>query len=667
MPDFPLIEVKKYFLLPVCPNEYHQDPVEMTEIMMKETEAVYEKYLKGESVGVVFTAHLKDEPVSLKKAQIGKTRVFSGAPMAWTIVFRMYYLSFVRLVQNNQFVFESGPGLVCQSKEWDNLYHHLTKFGVDRMVAGDYKSFDKTMSPVFMKYAFEIILALCAQSGNFTEDHLRSMRAMYMDIIYPLTIFKGDLVRFYGSNPSGHPLTVIINGLVNSLYIRYVYRLRNPEGIVTDFKNNVTLMTYGDDNIMGVSSVIDWFNHTVISETLSTMGITYTMADKESVSIPFIHIDQCTFLKRSWKYDPDLDSYVAPLDHDSIEKMLMVHVRSKTIHKEEQIIDAINSALREYFFYGKSIYQEKLLMLKDIVEQASLTRFVKPTTFPTWDQLERSFTEYSDIKIDGEEAKNLDLSRSNLKLDIQEYDLQAYDYRMRYIPQEILYKIMFMEIESFNDLHKKYTFTSEKLFVYDSISHLLGENLVHYNLALEVGQMHGILGILPLQALSFNTLEWRTLTFPKIRRPRTCHRVLLYMSFGLWLICVMCSLYTLMMFTWDVFTVDAAIQDEPFEDIINYPTTNSTANFQMPAHYMDIDFWIFVITSEIIGQLILMLVTVIFCLFSLTSILAYYKLSPMWIGLMYPVFYGIIVCISAFRVPNILCIFILRRQLFSSR
>jgi hypothetical protein len=135
--------------------------------------------------------------------------------------------------------------------------------------------------------------------------------------------FNGDFVQFFGSNPSGHPLTVIVNGLVNSLYFRYVYYMLNPAHEVKSFKSKVHLLTYGDDNVFGVCISAPWFNHTSIAAALLESGITYTMADKEAESVPYLHIRDVTFLKRSWRFDSDVGAYLAPIDHESLERSLM--------------------------------------------------------------------------------------------------------------------------------------------------------------------------------------------------------------------------------------------------------------------------------------------------------------------------------------------------------
>lgn len=384
---FPFRKSKKHFMFSVEPQHDLQDPVDVTPEIKNLYHQMLDRYKNGEIAAAVFTAHLKDEPVSFKKIETGKTRVFSGANLPWTMVVRKYLLSVVRVIQENRYVFEAAPGIVAQSSEWDELYHYLTHFGTHKIIAGDYGKYDKKMSSVMILGAFDVIHDICEASGNYTSQDLQVIRGIGYDTAFSFQDYNGDLIQFFGSNPSGHPLTVIINCLVNSLYMRYTYFLSNPDKECESFKENVNLMTYGDDNIMGVSDRVPWFNHTAISRSLENIKVTYTMADKEAESVPYIDISEASFLKRSWRYDDATNTYLAPLDHDSIEKMLLTWVRSKTITPEEQAIAVIESANREYFFYGKEKYIEKQSMFKKIIQECDLSRFVEKSTLPSYEDL----------------------------------------------------------------------------------------------------------------------------------------------------------------------------------------------------------------------------------------------------------------------------------------
>lgn len=393
---FPFRKSKKFFLTHIDPIDELQHPVDVTPEIQAEMDRIIDSYENLTAVMPVFTASLKDEPTSIKKCLEGKTRVFCGAPMPWSLVVRKYLLSTIRVIQKNRFLFEAGPGTIAQSKEWDDIYQYVTKFGEDRIVAGDYGKFDKRMPSSVILAAFNIIIAML-KAANWSDRDINVVKGIATDTAFPTIDFNGDLIRCYGTNPSGHPLTVIINGLANSLYIRYCYFMANPDKECGSFQKNVSLMTYGDDMIMGVSRSIDWFHHTVVKQQLADIDIEFTMADKEAPSVPFINIKDATFLRRSWRYEEELGYRVCPIEHASIDKMLTMCVQSKTISMELQAVAVMDTAVREYFWYGKSIFEEKRALMLHFIEELNLQEYVE-RDFPTWEQLKGDFLIASQLR-----------------------------------------------------------------------------------------------------------------------------------------------------------------------------------------------------------------------------------------------------------------------------
>lgn len=390
---FPWNTTKKEFLRP-DPSDDLPEGVTFTDEVWERVRHVEKCYVEGRRAYPVFTAHLKDEPTSYAKIEKKKTRVFTGAPIDFSIVGRKYLLSFVRLLQKNKLVFEAAPGTVTQSFEWTIFFDWLTSHGNDQIVAGDYGKFDKRMLARFILAAFEVIIDVHRAAG-FSEEELMRIRCVGYDIAFPVCNFSGDIIEFFGTNPSGHPFTVIVNSLVNSLYMRYSFCKLNPAGDCRNFRELVSLLTYGDDNVMGVSKRAPWFNHTAIQTVLASIGVEYTMADKEAVSVPYISIRDVSFLKRKWRWEEELQAYAAPLELDSIQKSLTVWVPSRTIDKFKQMVDVITAANNEYFFHGRELFEKRRSFFQRVLEQEPYSHYVGDSTLPDWDTLVERFKQAS--------------------------------------------------------------------------------------------------------------------------------------------------------------------------------------------------------------------------------------------------------------------------------
>ncbi len=383
---FPRFQSKRLFLLDINSGDANDDRVEPTPEIKEEFEKLHANALEGRRNHVVFVCTPKDEPISREKFALNKVRIFSGSPFAFTILMRMYFLSSCRVIMRNRFAFESMVGTIAQSSEWSDLYSYLTQFGKDNIAAGDFKKFDKTTLCGILYLCFKVLIRLNMESGNFCLKQQRAMWSIAYDVIYAVYYFNGDLVTFMNGNPSGHVLTVIINCFVNSIYMRYVFMHGHPLKAVEQFRSNVALATYGDDNVMNIHPrVVHWFNHTTISQVLAECGITYTMPDKKAESIPIVNIDTVDFLKRKWRYEESVSGFVAPLDPKSIFKSLMIWNRSKTISAQDQIIEIMSSAIRESFFHGRVFYDEINMLCREIIDENNLTSYIRPHTFTSWE------------------------------------------------------------------------------------------------------------------------------------------------------------------------------------------------------------------------------------------------------------------------------------------
>lgn len=369
----------------------------LTDGMYNQLQEIEDVYSSNTTVKPIFVKFPKDEALPKAKVLIKKKfRLVSCSGMAWTIWVRMHYLPIVRLIMRNIYVFRSAPGIAAQSKDWDRLYKFLSKNPLSNCIASDYTGFDQTLMPNLILNSLNLLIEIAIASGKYSEDELNMMRTANYDMAFPVYISQCDVFQSWGSNPSGNPLTVIINCICN-IYLMMtawtILRLKeNKKYTLEEFFEYVCIMVYGDDNIMTVSNSAKWFNHTTISTCLQPFGVVLTMADKDAESVPFIDISQVEFLKRSFRYEPELDAFVGPLREESIIKSLMIGIPSGTISDEEQIVMVMSSALQEFFLHGKVKFDLWHVRLSKIRDKYDLGHFAKPSLFPTWEQLKTRYS-----------------------------------------------------------------------------------------------------------------------------------------------------------------------------------------------------------------------------------------------------------------------------------
>ncbi len=344
----------------------------------------------GERAMPIFMGSLKDEVVTKAKRDAKKTRVFTGSPLSFSLIMRKYLLTINAFIQKRRCNFECCVGIDALGPEWHDLAMYLKEFS-EFYVAGDYKAYDKMMTPDLILAAGDIILEMCRRA-LFSEEDLLAVRSLFYDIAFPVINFDGDIVMTCGAEPSGHPLTVIVNSLVGSLLMRMAFIRLFPN---ESFKLNVRLLVYGDDNLLATAR--EAFSHVYISKFMESQGLEYTMADKSSESRPFVTFDECSFLKRTFRWHKDLQKYVGPLAIESMQKSLMYFLPKGSISEENWAVEVMDTYCREAFFHGKDYFEKSRSWCLEMVEKLDLHQCVRPTDFATYDSLLLWFEEKNEI------------------------------------------------------------------------------------------------------------------------------------------------------------------------------------------------------------------------------------------------------------------------------
>jgi len=400
---FPWCRPKKKFLIPYSTPMY-PDGVWCTPEMFDEVERLDYMVRTAHMTHSVFNTSQKDEPLPWEKVEKFGTRLFMGEAFPPVMINRKYYLSINRFFQRNRLECCMAVGIVAQSNQWGDIVSFL-KWS-QRVVAGDYSKFDKKQLVCMLHAAFDIMDYIAERSGNYTDIDKQAMLAQRCDIIYAVIHFDGDLVSFYGVLPSGVIMTVILNCLCNIMDLMYAYLKANPDGEIDSFFENVRLVTYGDDSVLSVNPLCEFYNHTTIQRELAKINITYTMAEKDRESVPFINLSEATFLKRAFVYSNKERIWLAPLEEENIVSSLMVWVFSKNLTPREQAYASMQNSIREFFFHGEQKYREMCVLYKEVYKCAYKTEIFLPTyedLLESFHQLDdrreaQSGLEYSDIE-----------------------------------------------------------------------------------------------------------------------------------------------------------------------------------------------------------------------------------------------------------------------------
>nr|ASG92545.1 putative non-structural protein [Picornavirales Q_sR_OV_023] len=315
--------------------------------------------IRGSAISI---ATLKDEKRPIAKVDAGKTRVFEACPQHLVIAIRQYFLDFAAHVMRNRIDNGIAVGINPYSLEWTKLAHHLQSKG-NYMIAGDFSNFDGSL---LMQVLVKIMEKINEWYGDGEENQL-IRAALWEHICNADILVKGEVIRKTHSQPSGNPLTVIINSLFNGIVMRIAYMLlKREQGLpaVCDYRKYVAEIIYGDDDIKSVDcEIIDWFNQLTLTDALASFGLTYTDETKTGKILPFKPLEEVAFLKRKFVIQHD-GTFRAPMDLENILEITNwirgKAVRSATLENCEQAVMELSLHPQSVYEYWSSRIQEKL-------------------------------------------------------------------------------------------------------------------------------------------------------------------------------------------------------------------------------------------------------------------------------------------------------------------
>jgi hypothetical protein len=354
-------------------HELYKDfscPTMIEQRFYDEVERCEEVLFKGERINSIFSAQLKDEPIESTKK---KVRVFQAAPVVLSMLLRKYMLPIAALLSEHPLSSECAAGVTCSNTEWEQLMHHVLKYGKDRILAGDYSKYDLRMSPQLTAACYQLLHYMSSLCPHYTTRDRKIMHSLYAELIYPIVQMNGDVIQLFGSNPSGHNLTVYTNSICNSLIFRCVFydiyysqmQISKP----IKFRRACHLITYGDDAMSTVNPHYKLFNFSNVKKTLDKYHLKFTAPDKSEISdVNYFTLQESEFLKRKSTYIPEIGIRVGSLNPDSTFKSLCCVVESKSVNEFEVCKSTIQNAMGEFFLHGREYYEQNQIKMIELCE-----------------------------------------------------------------------------------------------------------------------------------------------------------------------------------------------------------------------------------------------------------------------------------------------------------
>nr|QED21508.1 polyprotein [Watson virus] len=278
----------------------------------------------------IFSDCLKDAKLPLEKVlSPGKTRIFSICPVDFTIAIRQYTYDFVVAYQYNRIKTEHAVGIDIYSRETHKMVEYMLEYG-NNMICGDYSKFGDQLYAICIHKVFKIILNWYIKYGVIdVEEYTAVMKIFSYEVSNAIHLVLDLLYQCVGGMPSGNPITVIINSMVNSLYIRIAWiSIMVNQSLydylsLTVFDENVRMITYGDDLWISVKDDFrELFNTLTLMDHFAKYNIKFTNALKDGNMIKYAPLtdSSVTFLKCTFRKHDYNGLWVANMEKRVIEE-----------------------------------------------------------------------------------------------------------------------------------------------------------------------------------------------------------------------------------------------------------------------------------------------------------------------------------------------------------
>jgi len=305
----------------------------------------------GERVISFSNSKLKDAVIKLSAVKAGKTRVFHCIPVDKIIFDSALFGNFKEAYLKAFIGLNHAVGVNPNSKAWEAIYNHINAH--PNVFDMDFSNYDKHLHGELMSMVFTIIREVIQRKAPDGWDLARQVCAS--ESINTYVIDYSTIYRTTRGNKSGEYLTTVVNCIANDILSFYTWIKTTGNYSLSDFRDNVSLVTFGDDKLESVSDeYAEKYNYFTAKVVMESIGHIITPGAKDGIERKFCDILSAQFLKRGFAEWEGM--IVAPLLKRSIESPFVW----TTIELSEFSIwlELVRSQLLEAVVYGKEYYNE---------------------------------------------------------------------------------------------------------------------------------------------------------------------------------------------------------------------------------------------------------------------------------------------------------------------
>jgi len=331
--------------------------VKLTDNFKEKYEMQFNMRLHGMPPREPFWAHLKDERRKEEKlTSFGGTRVFSVSPLELVLSCRRALLPIMDAFHSNPVKLHHAIGLSPDSTQWTELIESL-RMKSDKIIQLDFSKFSDSMPWEFVEAAFDVVISYYEHYNLMNPELYHLLQTIKYEITRSLICVGDEVYELLNGVLQGHPITSLINSLVNIIEQVYVWiRLTGSTG--TDFFKQCGIVVMGDDVVISVPKrFLRTYNGQTIAKEFALMNIVVTDETKSKDNIQkYQDINRFDFLSCSYMLHPYRNLYLAPSDPSSIyDTALWIRRKDGPFYDATQ--ENVEQSLMNCFGHGPCIYE----------------------------------------------------------------------------------------------------------------------------------------------------------------------------------------------------------------------------------------------------------------------------------------------------------------------